>query len=259
MIGSFDIGTKHLAFCVLDGNQIKLWTVLDLSGTTVHPCAKPECKYRAKFMQDKNGYCKKCAKSLPEFHSLQHVTYGGLRTMKLAHLRELLENHGTSPPRTKAACVEASQRLLKLRKLLPIGETKTKSTPLPEIGVRLMQKLDACLSDAGLLHTSITKIAIENQLGPIASTMKAVQGMVTQYWIMRNVIDIVYVSAANKLKPFTQEKLTYKQRKKLAIQKTAELVDKNAPSYSEFFASSKKKDDLADAYLQGIWVIEHSG
>lgn len=255
MLGSFDVGTKHLAFCVLDGTDIKLWTVLDLSGSTIRFCTKDGCKFSAKFLQNNTAYCKRCAKTLPEFHSLQHVTHGGIRSLKIAQLRELLTDHDETPPRSKAECIEASQRLIKLRKPLPIAETKSKTTPLPEIGIRLMQKLDACLDEAGISPDVITKIAIENQVGPIASTMKAVQGMITQYWIMRGVTDIIYVSAANKLKPFTKEKLTYKQRKKLAVEKTSELIAKDAVHYVTFFATSKKKDDLADAYLQGLWVV----
>lgn len=257
MLASFDVGTKHLAICVLEGTEVKLWEVLDLIGETPKMCTKEGCAYSAKFMQGEKSYCKRCAKSVPVFHSLQPHTRGNIRSQKLASLRELLESHCIEAPKTKAECVKLSQNLISTQKFFPIAESKKKSVSLPTLGVRLMQALDTCLSRANIQHSEITKVAIENQLGPIASTMKAVQGMVTQYWIMRGVPDVVYVSAANKLKPFTSASLTYKQRKKLAIEKTVELLaDGPSSSYSEFFSTSKKKDDLADAYLQGLWVMQ---
>ena len=89
--------------------------------------------------------------------------------------------------------------------------------------------------------------------------MKAVQGMLTQYFIMKDVRDVSYVSASNKLKPYTTEKLTYKQRKKLAITVTeALLASEGTPELRDLYKHSRKKDDLADSYLQGLWIIESS-
>jgi hypothetical protein len=137
---------------------------------------------------------------------------------------------------------------------MPISEKKCPPS-LPSIGRAILSLLDSCFAEAAIPLSLITHAAIENQLGPIASTMKAVQGMLTQYLIMRGVNDVVYVSASNKLKAFTTERLTYKQRKKLAIEKAREQLCLGPSSDRvAMFDSSKKKDDLADAYLQGLWV-----
>ena len=257
MLASFDIGIKHLAVCILDQEVVKLWSVLDLVSEPVLQCCSAGCKHPAKFTQDSQGFCKRCAKAIPEFFSLQQVTKGSLRSMKLASLRELLAAHDGDAPRTKANCLVACQGLLKVRKFYPVERPNSKkSADLPTVGKRMMIALDECLAKSEILHSQITRVAIENQVGPIASTMKAVQGMVTQYWIMRQVEDIVYVSAANKLKPFTSEQLSYKQRKKLAIEKTAECIASGPNAHlSGFFEGNKKQDDLADAYLQGRWVL----
>ena len=50
---------------------------------------------------------------------------------------------------------------------------------------------------------TITHVLIENQISPIATRMKTLQGMLTQYYIdhLENV-DITFVSSVNKLKQF---------------------------------------------------------
>ena len=79
--------------------------------------------------------------------------------------------------------------------------------------------------------------------------------MITQYFIIRQPLaTIKYISSFNKLKLFTEEKLSYKDKKKLAIQKTEELLHKNGNliKWIDFFKNNKKKDDLADSLLQTI-------
>ena len=257
MLISFDIGTKNLALCVLDGRAIKLWHVLDLVTQQIPPCATDGCKRPIKFSQNDNVYCKMCAKSKPEYHTLLEFTRGNIRSKKLAELREILNIHNIDPPRIKQQCVLRCQQLIDEMKMLPLVEKKTQKPKLPAIGLKLMTGLDACLAEGGISHSDITAAVIENQVGPIASTMKAVQGMVTQYCIMRDITDVEYVSAVNKLKPYTTKKLTYKQRKKLAVDTTKGLLEKEGThELQTIFEASKKKDDLADAYLQGLWIIE---
>ena len=257
MLISFDIGTKNLALCVLDGQVIKLWQVLDLVTQEIPSCATAGCTRRSKFSQNDEVYCKTCAKSKPEFHTLLPYTRGNVRSKRLVELQDVLSKHHIDPPRMKQQCIARCQQLLNEMKILPLIEKKTQKPKLPAIGLRLMTGLDACLADGGISHSHITAAVIENQVGPIASTMKAVQGMVTQYCIMRNITDVEYVSAVNKLKPFTTKKLTYKQRKKLAVDTTAKLLEtEGAPEFQTLFETSKKKDDLADAYLQGLWIVQ---
>jgi hypothetical protein len=89
--------------------------------------------------------------------------------------------------------------------------------------------------------------------------MKTVQGMLAQYFIMKNNnIAIEFVSSVNKLKGLGQgqegsEPIDYKGRKKLGVQCCAEQLSLNNASWVSFFKSHKKKDDLADCFLQGIW------
>ena len=91
--------------------------------------------------------------------------------------------------------------------------------------------------------------------------MKTIQGMIVQYFVMSNiqVEHIEFISAANKLKEFTSSgvKTKYSDRKKLGIEKCLEIISTNVRfnEHVNYFNSHKKKDDLSDSFLQGIWFL----
>jgi hypothetical protein len=98
--------------------------------------------------------------------------------------------------------------------------------------------------------------------------MKTIQGMIAQYFIMKNNnIQIDFVNASNKLKTTSSQdtaknsetkKLKYSDRKKLGIQQCLEFLSTyNFQQWEEFFKSHSKKDDLADSFLQAIWFINN--
>ena len=111
------------------------------------------------------------------------------------------------------------------------------------------------LFDKKFNNLDINLVLIENQIGSIATRMKTIQGMITQYFIIRYPSSTIkYISSFNKLKLFTDKKQTYKERKELSVKKTEELINEyNSPiKWINFFNKHKKKDDLADCYLQSI-------
>lgn len=112
-----------------------------------------------------------------------------------------------------------------------------------EIGKKLFETLET------LTHP-IEHIIIENQIGQNAIRMKMLQGMITFYFISKGLTNIHYWNAGNKLKRFTKEKTTYSQRKKLSIKITREIIVQAFPSQLTYFETHKKKDDLADCFLQ---------
>jgi hypothetical protein len=91
--------------------------------------------------------------------------------------------------------------------------------------------------------------------------MCTIQGMLSQYFIMRNNnVKINFISACNKLKDFLPEQATdYKQRKKLSVQVALSLVndDVRFKEWETFFTKHAKKDDLSDCLLQGLWYLKH--
>jgi protein-tyrosine phosphatase len=82
--------------------------------------------------------------------------------------------------------------------------------------------------------------------------MKALQGMITLYFVSKGNTNIQYWNATHKLKMFVQEKTTYAQRKKIGIVITRQIIEEKYKSQLDYFSKHKKKDDLSDCFLQLI-------
>jgi len=92
--------------------------------------------------------------------------------------------------------------------------------------------------------------------------MKTIQGMIVQYFVMcqNHVEHVEFISASNKLKDCNvKEKTKYSDRKKLGIAKCLETIssDFRFIEHLDYFNTHKKKDDLSDSFLQGIWFINN--
>jgi hypothetical protein len=148
-------------------------------------------------------------------------------------------------------------------------------------GRNMMKHLDLILSECS---GPIEMMIIENQISTLASRMKTLQGMITQYFIMKHVPQIEFISASCKLKLFTDTPIsqsldsggdtgaddgggiyidasTYADRKKSGIavcRSLGEISRKHKSDYVKWmtvFETHKKKDDLADCFLQGLWRV----
>lgn len=151
-------------------------------------------------------------------------------------------------------------------------------------GRNLMKHLDHLLytpsaTATAMAHPKIDMMIIENQISTLASRMKTLQGMITQYFIMKHVPCIEFISASCKLKLFTDTPLsvsapedghndddnelcidasTYADRKKSGIAVCRSLGKISQSDYAKWmpvFENHKKKDDLADCFLQGLWRV----
>ena len=111
-------------------------------------------------------------------------------------------------------------------------------------------------------------ICIENQPALKNPTMKSVQMIIYSYFMIEGVTkdtpveQVHMINARNKLKvykgPEIECKFTdkYKKNKYLSVEYTKNMILNQDNKFIELFTESKKKDDLADAYLQGIYFIE---
>jgi len=262
---SIDVGMKNLGFCLFDYVDKKNWTVLKWDCINIceekimlccHDCKGTPCNKPAKFTKNDKHCCKKHAIdfSIPK----QTFHMSKIKKMKVGQLYDFMDEHEITynKPITKVKLIETIQTHIKGKYYDPIVPIRADAINLIDIGRTMKQKFDilfACdLAD-------LDQIIIENQISPLASRMKTLQGMITQYFIMRTNSHIEYMSSESKLKMFEDKKSSYSERKKLGIQKTNEIINENSSmsmmEWDSIFNKHKKKDDLADSFLQGLYYI----
>lgn len=156
-------------------------------------------------------------------------------------------------------------------------KVKKNKPSLIEVGVCLKRRFDAL----GMNCAGFDGVIIENQIAPIASNMKSLQCMIMQYFVMSSVENVHFVPATAKLKHAVKMKVSpepgpatcdadggggdgekkkkakpgYKERKKIGIdlcRRALQLLEKDEVHWSVFFEKHRKKDDLADAYIQAL-------
>jgi len=244
----------------------------------------PTCshdKRRAKYMKktDMNTtfYCSKCAEKCSSFIPTREITAirnnpKTLEKFKMDDLVDWLKAHDVAcePKARKSGLIETIKHTIQAKYLenaiainidTPINpvsnppKQKAHDLDLITYGRNLVLHLDETLQG---IH--IDAMIIENQISTIASRMKTLQGMITQYFIMKHTPVIEFISASNKLKLFMDDSLpvsTYSDRKKAGIEICRNILAANPllHHWSPVFDKHKKKDDLADSYLQGLWRL----
>jgi hypothetical protein len=267
---SIDVGIKNLAFCLFvkpeDGTsnyEIAKWDSINLSQKIEAKCCEVEkfkdCNKPAKFIKNGKCYCLKHSKKQPFQVPTSDLKPAFINKQKISGLYELAEKYKVKyeNPIKKSDLAALINNYVFEKCFEPITEPNASKIDLVTIGKNMKHKLDAILNE----HLStLTHVVIENQISPIANRMKTVQGMISQYFIMRNEnISIEFVSASNKLKDQSASlKTNYSERKKLGVQQCLENISNNInyTTWEAFFKNHQKKDDLADSFLQGKWFIE---
>ena len=251
---SFDVGLRNLAYCVLEGtsrSDVKIvdWNIIDVlgeqSGVGAARCFKCTAAARYEHACDGTFACSKHAPKKKEavtktalgkkspIELIGEIERLGLRTeaTKKADLVKLLYNHARQ--NTWKKCVASAT-----------------TGSVMDMSPAIMKSLDARMSS----WQGADAVCIENQP---ERRMYAVQAMLQMYFTMRG-IKASGVSATHKLSNLvTIDDVvhTYKGRKKTGITHAYALVP---AENQEHFKKHPKKDDLADSFLQGLWVLEHS-
>jgi hypothetical protein len=221
---SFDVGIKNLAYCLIDDKDLTIedWGILNIS-------IDPVCDH----INKKNGVqCDKSSKFIS----------------------------------TDGICLCSSHKILKCYKDLQIKNIKKEKNPILLLGKNMVQILDKKSKFLEVDH-----VLIENQPALKNPTMKTVQMILYSYFLVNGVTksenplnNIEMINARNKLKVYKGPpiecniKNKYNKTKYLGIQYCKYMIDENEKIDSEFkdlFNSSKKKDDLSDAYLQGMYWL----
>ena len=255
---SIDVGIKNLAYCLFDANKILLWDVINLCGT-VPNCSSPSCNKKAKFTINKDviqHLCPSHAKKSTYIIPTAVISLKKIKKMKLIDLQKVIQDYHIPLEATsvkKDDIFRTVMQWMEKNMLQPVNAVAANDFDLIQIGVAMRDAFNKELAD----HLStIDEIVIENQISPIANRMKTLQGMIAQYFIMNNKTKISFVSAANKLKEHSEaDTSSYASRKKEGIKITHSIISEKHVDWLPHFIQHKKKDDLADSFLQGNWYL----
>ena len=219
---SFDIGIKNLCFCELnDKGKILDWAIVNISNDV--PC---EHKMKNGKCCDKPGtFIYKCKLDNSEMY--------------------LCTSH------SKNKCYD------KVKKF------NNPKNNIFHISQNLVKKLD----EFKFIERNITDVIVENQPSLKNPTMKSIQMIVYSYFLINgickdsSITGLEMINARNKLKVYKGEpikcdiKETYKRNKFLAVKYCEKMIVDQEQMFIDLYNDSKKKDDLSDSYLQGIYYL----
>ena len=278
---SIDVGIKNLAFCLFEKQHesshfsIVKWDIVNLSQEDeMQKCQCIEknniCNKPAKYTLNDGYFCLKHSKKQNYQIPTSELKTSFINKQKIQKLFDIADKYNI--PYEKP--IKKNDLLFKINDYVSnkcfkeITNTNASQIDLITIGKNIRNKFNKIFS----IEDKIDYVLIENQISPIANRMKTIQGMIAQYFIMNNNTEhIEFVSSVNKLKqpqnltetPTPENKIEqkqngdYKSRKKTGIMKCLELLttDHRFDNQLSYFNTHKKKDDLSDSFLQGLWFI----
>jgi hypothetical protein len=290
---SWDVGIINLSYCLIEYDSLKNWNIIDwdiinLTNRDKIKCfqcgANPSlmqqiigqntiytCKTHAKNINTNiasfDNYCIKvnCGESC-QFESKKKCDKMIKYTFtKGDEIYYYCNNHAKSE----------YKKLQKSLELKPYKRKAVRDINLDELRLKLIRTLD----EKPLLLTA-NQVLIENQPTLKNPRMKAISSTLYDFYLIRGIVDkditkskidlVKYMCPSNKLKLANdgdtqklvklkgQEAKTYKLTKALGIKYCIELIssDKDIKEkWLDHFNSYKKKDDMADSFLQGIYYV----
>ena len=252
---SWDVGIYNLAYCLINYSietkqcTIVDWDIVNLNSKSIENknnilkcCWKYKKTHKTKAGQNCSAVSKHILKSTGKSYCLRHskIAYRNLKS---------IFDFVKSP-----LSFEKSIKKVKKPKKIKLS--------IHELGLNMVEILD---KKPNLLN--VDYILIENQPVLKNPTMKSVQMILYSYFLINSVVKaksgatIKFISARNKLKCYNgppvevKTKNKYTRTKKLAIEYCRYMI-KECEDRLEFFNKHKKKDDLADSYLQARWFIK---
>ena len=264
---SIDVGIKNLAYCLLDDHKIEKWGVIDLTEDLRQICCVKtkgvSCASDAKFTKNDQLYCQRHAKKEEFMIPTIETKKSSINKLGIMELQSLADKHGVSylPTIKRKELAHELNNYFEDRTFTQVSVVSANDVDLVVLGRTIKTTFNALFNDV----TGLDRVVIENQISPIANRMKTLQGMIAQYFIMKNdATRIDFVSASNKLKFVLNKEdnentdgLTYNQRKKLGVNRCECFIKDIYLEWYQFFTNNKKKDDLADAFLQGKWYLQN--
>jgi hypothetical protein len=239
--------------------MVQDWQVLNLMNNNDVVVNNPQCYCNAMLKGPKKGqthclkvakyknkdkilfFCEKHAKQgSPYLIPKKEYTITSLKKKSVEELNGLKDLIGKvenlEKPLTKAQLIDHLLNHV-LEPLVPAKVKTAGETDLITVGRNMRDLLDTFL----LSKHEITHVIIENQISPIATRMKTIQGMLAQYFLIRfPTSEILFVSSSHKLAQF--KGLTKIIRTNVL---TNELTDEKKEKYNQH-----KKDGILFTYFQ---------
>lgn len=280
---SIDVGIKNLAFCLFEKQMdssyfnIAKWDIINLSQEDEIPkckCTEKNnviCNKPAKYTLNDNYFCLKHSKKQVYQIPTSELKPSFINKQKIQKLIDIADKYNIQYEKP----IKKNDLLFKINEYIThkcfkeITSTNASQIDLITIGKNIKNKFNKIFP----IEDKIDYVLIENQISPIANRMKTIQGMIAQYFIMNNNTEhIEFVSSINKLKQAsgkqksneetqsqTQDSASknYKSRKNQGISKCLEILTTEHcfANQLSYFNTHKKKDDLSDSFLQGLWFI----
>ena len=275
---SWDIGIKNLAYCIMEENNINIpvliheWNVINLVIADKCNYCNELATYQSSILNNEHKFC--C------FHKHHH------QKLIEEKLKFTIENNSICNYFIKSKSCNCDKtceflinnnkyckthynqivKKINLSKLEKINKNVNK-IPIEKIKLNLIKILD---NNKHLLD--VEYVVIENQPALKNPKMKAISDTLYTWFMIRGIVDekkikkIIYCSPSNKLKIDEDNSIKllsntkndtekYKLTKQLAVLYCNQIIKNDKKNY-DFFNQQKKKDDLADALLQGIYFIK---
>ena len=276
-------GSKYLDWCIIDWNNIDL---------TKRDNEKCNCGLKASLIQIIDNkpihYCKVHARKIntetKPFETIfcqcakNNENKCCYTTTTKSENKICSKKAGYTKSDNYYCGTHAKQLFKSENKLQQLKSFKTKSSKtlnFDDVKYDLIMELE---SHPNLL--SADYVVIENQPSFKNPRMKSIATTIYDYYLIRGIIDkektksnisnVKFMSPSNKLKianegdtkelvkaKKTTETAGYKMTKSLGIKYCLELIE-HLPDSVAHFKSHKKKDDLADSFLQGAYFYTHS-
>ena len=263
---SIDVGIKNLSYCLFVGSVIENWDVININTDidvevveeSILKCSECNkkgvlCGKKGKFEKNGRVYCmahsKKCEFILPQ----EEFKSSKINKMNVSKLDELIVKYkipyDSLKSHTKQNKVKIILDFFKDKSLNKIVKKKCVKFDM----VSYCRNITKHFND--LFNTNNIKyVFIENQM---TSQMRILSYVICEYFLSKN-IDIIVemISPCYKLKNLESEKTDYDTRKKNSIKHCLNFLknDEINNKWVDFFNEHSKKDDLSDAYLQGLYM-----
>lgn len=249
---SFDVGLRNLAVCVMEGTNrsnvvITHWEVIDVMAESAgHD--NPKCFKCKKAANWTNGEQSSYACTLHRPKDKVAVTKTELVKRDTAVLKQEASRVGIEAT-TKKDLVGLLYKYYSANCWKRCVKS-TKQVSVVDLAVPILKAFEARKH----IWENTDLVAFEQQPD---KRMLCVQAMMHMWFVCQG-YNCKGVSATHKLTNIVtvqDSTKTYKGRKSTGIIHAQELVTDK--TWNAFMMKHPKKDDLADCFLQGLWVLEH--